>query len=628
MNLSETEKIQIGRINEISLMARTTWFGLLAYLAFVGVTLMGVEDADFFVPTRQTQLPLIGVQIPTASFFWFAPILGLALYAYLHLQLIKLWDALGAAPVRPGHRPLSAHVYPWLINDLALSLRKSASRPLPLRWMAIAVSGLLVWIAGPVVLGGFWVRSMPAHNDGMTHLIGACLVIALAIGVTSAWCLIARSSTHHTNSDPWRNFWLWVGTLLAAGLVIVQTDIRTQGRFIHQRHVALVEADLKKVEFVSLKEAILDYGVHRRRYRIDWCKRNELPIAVCGPSFPKDSEPALDKDGARARFCQNRSVTASDCDLYFATIEDEFKSAWIDERNLRLAEIDGLDMSGKDLRGADMSETILARSNFSLARMERVNLVDAVMEGTNLSGAEMKRANIRGARMENAVLVGTQLNGANLSRVLLEGADLSRAKLENATLFRANLRQVNLFDAYMDGANLFDASLEGANLFGARMNGTILRGAQMDATYLFKAELNGANLYKVRMEKADLSRAQMEGANLTAAFLADTNLNGANLKSANVQSWNIARASLRSVDFSGAYNLDQLSVNSAYGDVNTALPDFLLRPCHWASRLETRDLPTVLRDGLASDKPYQAWLAAGGLPGAPPDAPGTCFEPP
>ena len=66
-------KAQIERINQVSAMARTSWIALLGYLAFIGVTLLGVEDADFFVPSRQTQLPLVNVSIPTASFFFFAP---------------------------------------------------------------------------------------------------------------------------------------------------------------------------------------------------------------------------------------------------------------------------------------------------------------------------------------------------------------------------------------------------------------------------------------------------------------------------------------------------------------------------------------------------------------------------
>jgi hypothetical protein len=88
--------------NQISAIARTSWLALLGYLAFIGVTLLGVEDADFFVPARQTDLPLVNVAIPTFSFFLFAPILGAALYAYLHIHLLKLWDAIAAAPSEIG----------------------------------------------------------------------------------------------------------------------------------------------------------------------------------------------------------------------------------------------------------------------------------------------------------------------------------------------------------------------------------------------------------------------------------------------------------------------------------------------------------------------------------------------
>ncbi|MEM7423654.1 MAG: hypothetical protein AAF334_08005 [Pseudomonadota bacterium] len=77
----EPAREDIERINRLSLIARTALFGLLAYLAFVGVTLLSVEDADFFAPSRQTHLPLVNVAIPSASFLWPAPFLGAALYA-------------------------------------------------------------------------------------------------------------------------------------------------------------------------------------------------------------------------------------------------------------------------------------------------------------------------------------------------------------------------------------------------------------------------------------------------------------------------------------------------------------------------------------------------------------------
>jgi hypothetical protein len=50
--VSEQETRQIARINELSHLARGTWLAQLAFLAFIGITLLGVDDADFFVPSR------------------------------------------------------------------------------------------------------------------------------------------------------------------------------------------------------------------------------------------------------------------------------------------------------------------------------------------------------------------------------------------------------------------------------------------------------------------------------------------------------------------------------------------------------------------------------------------------
>ena len=98
-------KTQIDRINEISAIARTSWLALLGYLAFIGISLLAVEDADFFVETRRTDLPLVGVAIPTYSFFFFAPILAAALYIYLQVHLLKLWDAIADAPATDRQPP-------------------------------------------------------------------------------------------------------------------------------------------------------------------------------------------------------------------------------------------------------------------------------------------------------------------------------------------------------------------------------------------------------------------------------------------------------------------------------------------------------------------------------------------
>lgn len=167
------------RINALIRNGRTTWFGLLSYLAFALITLLGVSDADFFIPTQETVLPLVGVTVPTAYFFSAAPILGAALHAYLHFTLTDLWRALQEAPAQPGGTPLAEQISPWLICDMALARRSDgAFRPRPLGGLGTTVAAVLVFTATPLLLFAFWWRSMPAHNEALTVLaigLPACI---------------------------------------------------------------------------------------------------------------------------------------------------------------------------------------------------------------------------------------------------------------------------------------------------------------------------------------------------------------------------------------------------------------------------------------------------------------------
>ena len=57
-------KVLLDHIAEVSRNASATWFGLLGLLAFVGITLLGHRDADFFARGAGTQLPLVNITVP------------------------------------------------------------------------------------------------------------------------------------------------------------------------------------------------------------------------------------------------------------------------------------------------------------------------------------------------------------------------------------------------------------------------------------------------------------------------------------------------------------------------------------------------------------------------------------
>jgi len=143
---------KLARIEAIARVARANWLGLLSYLAFVGVTLMGVTDADFFLTERRTQLPLIGVTIPTNLFFYVAPFLGAMLYVHLHLYLLKLWKALADAPTNLAGKPLSERAVAWVVIDMALAYRPGASLAYSLRKVSWIIAFVSIFLFGPFIL--------------------------------------------------------------------------------------------------------------------------------------------------------------------------------------------------------------------------------------------------------------------------------------------------------------------------------------------------------------------------------------------------------------------------------------------------------------------------------------------
>ena len=592
--MTDQEKAQIERINQVSAMARTSWIVLLGYLAFVSVTLLAVEDADFFLPTRQTQLPLVDVAIPTASFFVFAPVLAAALYIYLHIILLKLWDAFRDVtdPEVDGH-PLGDVLNPWLVNDWALSIKGGRFVPArPLRALGNAASFLLVWAAGPLVLFGFWWRSMPAHDPWLTLLLATCFMIALTAGATnwrtahawlkgerdeprehawlwSAGAFLSAFATRHTvrertrrrlratQTHHWRDADVWY---LGAFLVCV-TLLRTAWPLEVASFSTLAPADLANVEMVDPPEGWRAWETARQGFRETWCGREGLDMAVCGQPADRLSRlvEVADRDRtpsaqARADWCGKHRIGAGQpCADAFADLDARFRADWETERSSAIADLPRLDLTGRDLRRAQGPFITLVGADLRWARLE----------GADLTGAGLEGADLREARLEGADLEGARLEGADLGRARLEGADLTGAGLEGADLGEARLEGADLSWARLEGADLGRARLEGADLFWAGLEGADLREARLEGANLSDARLEGANLGGARLEGADLSWARLEGADLRQADFRTSKWAGTANRASPAQF----------ADFRGARELMQVRLEDLIGNESTLLPD-------------------------------------------------------
>ncbi len=546
---------QIARINELSKTARATWLSLLGYLAFVGVTLLAVEDVDFFDPSRQTQLPLINVAIPTASFFAFAPILGAALYIYLHLYLLKLWEVLSDIPAKVGEDPISDQLTPWLINDLVLGMRNNgALRERPMRRLSKCVTVALVFVAGPLVLAGFWWWSFPAHNQWLTLFIGLLMFLAWRSGYVSWQYLQERLGRRKKDrfTGIWgRVVWLYKNGLVALTAMFVFTTswITTEGGVsgyfvpgtFAEDSIAnlrpIVHANLSGQELTERPSEWRNFETAERRFRSEWCSRQGLESAICGQVYSKTKTPPAHIWPKRIAWC-GESYKGEICKEHFAGLDDQFQVEWREERDSLLAELRKLNLIAADLRDANLESAFLPRADLRFARLEGAFLLNAQLEGTNLFAAGLERTDLTNARLESANLSFAQLDGTKFSGARMEEADLGGTQSVEAIFLGAHLKGVAFGSARLQEAEFIYAYLEGA----------FFKGAQLE----------GADFFGAHVEKAEFGSTHMAGTDFRAAYLEGTTF-GYSL--------------LRSADLRDAGGLTQQMLENVIGDEHTLLPD-------------------------------------------------------
>lgn len=424
---------QISRINEITAVGRGNWFALLAYLAFAGVTILSVDDLDFFLASRQTTLPLVGVAIPTFSFFVFGPVLGTALYIYLHLHIRKLAEALCLPKsTDPDIGPLENQVSTWLLNDFILRLRNDGScLERPLDSLADLATLSLVWLAGPVVMIGFFTRSLPAHSLLLTSAIWGLAVLTLVVGLVSYLSVQqAANGRRATGVDRPRNLSLLVGLLLGVGATIgaVKTEfgcIATSDR--HWACPLLASADLRDVTFATLPPETLNYEDARFSYRETWCAQYGYPAEVCHRLAPRSAESWSDLAPSMENWCIDEALSVELCVERLQIREIIFESAWSAYRATVYAAATPPDLSGADLRNARFNRANMIGVDLSDARLNGATFVNAVLQGVDMSRASLDNANLVGADLQGARLFAATLNGSDLQFSNLIDVDLTRA---------------------------------------------------------------------------------------------------------------------------------------------------------------------------------------------------------
>lgn len=599
---------EVDRIDTLTNAARTSWFALLSYLAFIGVTLMGVSHADFFNPDRQTDLPLVGVAIPTQLFFTLAPLLGAALFAYHQFHLLKLWEVLATvrAPAKVGGKPLSDLIAPWLVNDFALGNRPDRSlRPRPLRTIAHLVALCLVFLATPVVLFFFWWWSMPAHEEMLTVVwCGLPFLAALFVSAKS-WARMWRLTDRSRRPIRWRlGFWVpvWLvvsyvgwcateGTLTATlrNLGVPETALapdRPLGWLSgHVSPLPLARANLAGEDMIGIPADWRAREPAEIAFRRDWCGREGIPLPGC--LMPKGSLTGSNADLAaerafvhdqRRKFCAEAlfggDASQGDCTGYFSRAEAAQTRAWNVYRRAQLRALNVRSLAGRDLRDADLGRMRLEGADFTGARLTGASLYETSAEGGTFSDAMLAGAWAHGAKLQDALFIQAAMTCITLSASQVGQSDLSFADLRGAIIDNTDLSGADLLQADVTGADLDFVTLNHGSLQETVLAGALLKWVSFEGAVLLRTDLTGALPDDVLLD-------------------ADTDLEGADL----------AFAGLRSLDWTQGARLSQAQVDAAFGAASVALPPGLARPAHW---------PGQALDQFAFPERWRAWQAAQG----------------
>jgi hypothetical protein len=157
------------------------------------------------------------------------------------------------------------------------------------------VTRLLVWAATPFVLAGFWWRSMPAHDEWMTLLIAACLLLALYVGFTSWWSAVA--TLRRIDRVPWSGRWKRPLGWFAAAVVVAVSWLRTEADLALRLGPV---GQVRTLAATDLSDGALgwppadwrDRESALRRFREEWCGRRKLSAAACRQLRPLVPLPA------------------------------------------------------------------------------------------------------------------------------------------------------------------------------------------------------------------------------------------------------------------------------------------------------------------------------------------------
>jgi uncharacterized protein YjbI with pentapeptide repeats len=192
----------LERVRALSAMARRLLVVLVLLCAYTVVVLATDTGRSLGGGLAALRLPVVEVVVPV---FWFhlgAPLVLLTLYAWMHVYITRMFEALGRLPaVFPDGTPLDRRADPWMVTGLVRAHvpRLKPRRP-PLWWAQEALAVAVAWGAAPATLVFLWGAYAP--RGGLPAATYHAAVASAAFGFGIYTRLLVRRALRHPAAPP------------------------------------------------------------------------------------------------------------------------------------------------------------------------------------------------------------------------------------------------------------------------------------------------------------------------------------------------------------------------------------------------------------------------------------------
>lgn len=523
--------VTISATNFVSGRTRSQWYLSLGVQVYLLVTLIAVEDADFFVVARSTDLPVLGVSVPTASFFVFAALLCFALYVSLHIHLQRLWTEV--VKLMAQNHVLLDQVQPWIVIDMlkiSYGSKEVKSRQMSRVVQLFAICG--IWLFTPSLLIAFWWRYMTSHNTPNSLLLGLLVTLSVNVALTS-WrsfrrlklekrqppraftftalfvlllCLsssISLGRTSHSTTFLWSEDGPSITVpsltiyrsppddhILREGLQEAYEQQSEFKRFIADnvpfvaKIYGLAPINLRGVELVERPTDWLPSSIARRSSTEEICDALGYDADRCDLVDWLGGELSDKQVNDRMNWCSEKDIEVN-CLASFEWQDDWARSTWGGMRARARLALPNLDLRNADLRGADLTGAFLVGADLTGARLDFAVLNGADFEGANLEDAVLSSVSAWRTNFQ-------WVNGwrSNWIYAVLYGADLSSGRLRGVNFFRADFWHVEITDADLWGASFRESKLRSVDFSRSKFWGGTWQGTSVEGVRLFGTDLS------------------------------------------------------------------------------------------------------------------------------------------